>query len=559
MILGKVLTFAAALFGLAAQANAQSVCDASFADGLLRPEQDPNPFRARAVSITEAGVSHRETIPGLPPFISGMSGLGVVEFETLQFAGALLPYSLDIARKAVAAQIQFEATKFNITKLTEPGFARTDAGPDFMFGDDLFGRSRHLFYAGYIQRATRLPFSLTDAAVAGLLPAGETLSKALAAGKLYVEDHSSLGFLEKLHVPGKSFAYPTALFYRSAVTGLKPLAIKLSYNSPLIVTPRDGAIWTLAKIMTNSAYSTRSIQGNHFTEHFAMVPLTTSYHRKLASNHPIRVILTHPLRQNIGIVSFGGRTLLTPQVGFFDNLLAIGAFSYYNLAPDAEIAARGLGNLMDDLPYYNIARRYHQTFLTLMTDLVNVYYPDDAAVVRDRELQAYALDVATLGKVTGFPSSFATRGEVARMLALAFYQATFRHGLLGTLGLEWIQSLPLSTFSFHRALPKTKTEVTDANIITWFPSLTTAISEIQLVARFGRPVLASENLYGAYNPLPSIGVPGVRSNKTACAFDKYLASLTEINQAVSAFALNDPVVKGWDVMSPTRLPNFFYN
>ncbi|KAJ3108104.1 hypothetical protein HDU97_002339 [Phlyctochytrium planicorne] len=496
-----------------AQAAAAATCDPSFVDGLLIPQNDRNPLRSVITNLFAQAVQHKVIYPGLPPFIDGTNGISVAEFEDLQFTSGLIPYVLDIGKKAILAEVQFQSLKFNITKLSDylklygnifaaPGFVSNN-DTNFL-NDDFFARSRLLFYGSFIRsfKGPRLPFRLQDKEIPGLLPANETLASALSSGKLYVEDHTEVDYIHRHIVAGKFLGFPTVLFYKQENGPLVPLAIKLGH---LTITPTDGAIWTFAKIVANSVNSQRSIMGIHFLDHFALLPLTTSYYRTLASNHPVRVILGHILRQNLGVIGFGRRTLLVPESGFIDQVIAAGTegslammteiyntFDFFASDPNAEIKSRDIEGLMSDFPFYSTAKQYHATFTDLMNDLIGAYYTDDAAVSNDAELQAFAKDVSGVAKLKDKP------------------------------------------------MPIKKDEVTDDNIVSWFPNLHQAIEEIELVARFRRPVPAAENLYRAFEAIPLIGLPGLRSAKTACAFEKYGAALDRIALAVDAVT-KDPV------------------
>ncbi|KAJ3098834.1 Mitogen-activated protein kinase 4a [Phlyctochytrium planicorne] len=579
MILKNIFLLATLLLG-------GHICNASFVDGFSLPQNDPSPVRSLATSIIGDLVIHQNTFPGLPPFINGLNGLGVIEFETLMISSRVIPYLLDISRRAIAAQVQFQAANFKITKLSDyltlygnifPSPSYVAANTDFL-SDAFFGRSRVLFYGSYIKgyksiRYNMMPFKLADDDVAGLLPAGETLNSALKAGKLYIEDHTDIAYLAKDLAGGKILAFPIALFYKPTQGSLIPLAIKLDPSSSVVVTPKDGAAWTFGKIAVNSINSQRAALGTHFLDHFALAPITTAFYRTMSTTHPVRVIMSHITRGNIGVISFGSRTLLTPKYGFLDNLFAIGrngtldvlasiyknTYSFFGTVPEEEIYQRELIGLMKDNPFYTTAKQYHATFTTLMNDLINIYYVDDDAVRKDTELQAFAADVGLVAKLKGFPSQFDNREDVAATLAQAMYVATFHHGVVGTTGFDWTETLPLSTLSFWKPLPTKKTDVTDANIVSWLPDVSHAINEIQLVSRFRQTVTAPDNLYHAFEAITSFGFQAVKSDKTICAFDKYKASLDQIAQNVAVIASSDPIIKGWDVMTPSRIPNFVFN
>ncbi|KAJ3159185.1 Hydroperoxide isomerase aloxe3 [Irineochytrium annulatum] len=565
----------------------RSTCDATFVDGLSTPNPTDPGFNQRefVLSVLQDEVVHAPgPFPGLPPVMSGHDtglllnqGLTHCAQMTLAgFTGSIAKSLIDIghmkvqtqgllAAKGVSNFSTLEAYSAVYSVFPVPPGVTSQTGTDAYFG-----RARLTYNPHYIKKVATtgaLPFPLTDAAVKGLLDYGVTLAAAKAAGNLYVVDHSIVAALASTGGnTGKYGSASMALFYLNKAGALMPIAIqnrgftKGSTAAPLVVTPNNGWDWTLAKIAMNSIEHERLAVDHFLQTHIALAPITTSQYRMLAASHPVYVMLDTVLQYNIGNIAFGVSVLNTPVYGVFDDLAPIGgagviqaltadyaAWSFYDFNPHNDLKARKLGGI-PKFPWFDQATALYDAIGALTTDLVNVYYPSDAAVQADFELQGFAKDVVTNGKVVGFPSSFPTRASLSQAVAHIIYLTAVRHHSMNTYTQGFISGLPWTPTALYKPLPTTLGTVTAANIASWLPDVRHSMSQTAAAFSFQIPVAVGQTLYWIFNSTT------LHSPRTQCVLDSFRASLDPIVSAVEASAAADTIVTGWNLMSPFRLP-----
>ncbi|KAJ3159186.1 Mitogen-activated protein kinase 4a [Irineochytrium annulatum] len=558
----------------------RSTCDASFVDGLITPNPADPGFNQRefVLSVMQDEVVHAPgPFPGLPPVMSGHdTGLLLNQINLAAFAGTFINYAHSIGQMKMESFGMFAAQGVkNFSTLDAYSAAYTvfpaPPGVTNQTGTDAyFGRARLTFNPHYIKQVATsgaLPFPLTDAAVKGLLDTGVTLAAAQAAGKLYVVDHSIIASMAPMiGNPGKYSSASVGLFYLNKAGALMPIAIqnrgftKGPAAAPLVVTPNNGWDWALAKIAMSSIEVDR-LAADHFIQtHIALSPITTSQYRMLASSHPVYVMLDTVLQYNVGTINFGLNVLFPPVYGAFDDIASITGsgviqimaaayptWSFYDLNPHNDLTARKLGGI-PNFTWFEQATALYDAIGALMTGLVNVYYPNDAAVQADFELQGFAKDVVTNGKVAGFPSSFPSRASLAKALAHITYIICVRHHSMNSYTEGYLNVLPWAPSALYKPLPTKLGTVTAANIASWLPDVRHTMSQVADSMSFQMPIAVDQTLYWIFNGT------ALRSPRTQCVLDAFRASLDPIVSAVEASAAADKIVTGWNLMSPVRLP-----
>ncbi|KAJ3144255.1 hypothetical protein HK101_002751 [Irineochytrium annulatum] len=330
--------------------------------------------------------------------------------------------------------------------------------------------------------------------------------------------------------------------------------------APLVVTPNNEWDWTLSKMAMNSVELVR-LAADHFIQtHLTLGPITTSQYRMLAASHPVYVMFDTVLQYNNGNNAFGLGVLTVPIYGVFDDITPISGagviqtmvadyatWSFYDFNPHNDLKARKLGGI-PNFSWFKQATALYDAIGTLASDLVNVYYSDDAAVQADFELQGFAKDVVTNGKVAGFPSSFTTRASLAKAIAHVIYLTSVRHHSMNTYTQGYMSVLPWSPGALYKPLPTKLGTVTAANIASWLPDVRRTMSQVADASSFQMPVPVGQTLYWIFNST------AIHSPRTQCVLDAFRASLDPIVSTVEASAAADKVVTGWDLMSPFRLP-----
>nr|XP_017204781.2 polyunsaturated fatty acid lipoxygenase ALOX15B isoform X2 [Oryctolagus cuniculus] len=321
-----------------------------------------------------------------------------------------------------------------------------------------------------IRRCRHLPknFPVTDAMVAPVLGPGSSLQAELERGSLFLVDHGILSSIRTNVVNGRpqfSAAPLTLLHQRPGRGPLVPLAIQLSQtpgpNSPIFLPSDDKWDWLLAKTwVRNAEFSvhealTHLLQGHLLPEVFTLAML-----RQLPHCHPLFKLLIPHTRYTLHINTLARELLIAPgQVVDRSTGLGIGGFSeliqrnmeqlsYATLCLPEDIRARGV----EDLPGYYYRDDGMQIWGAMerfVSEIVGIYYPSDAAVQDDQELQAWVREVFTKGflsrESSGVPSSLETRGALVQYVTMVIFTCSARHSSISAGQFDscaWMPNLP---------------------------------------------------------------------------------------------------------------------
>nr|CAD1837621.1 unnamed protein product [Ananas comosus var. bracteatus] len=264
---------------------------------------------------------------------------------------------------------------------------------------------------------------------------GSTVDQALKDNRLFILDHHDtlIPYLNRINSTGnKIYASRTLLFLKEDST-LKPLAIELSLPSPdgeqhgavsNVYTPSEngveGAIWQLAK-----AYATVNDSGVHqlishwLNTHATMEPFVIATNRQLSALHPINKLLSPHYRDTMNInalarqilINAGGILELTVFPARYAMEMSSFVYKSWNFMEEAlpaDLIKRGIlvGDgehpdkeqlLIKDYPYAVDGLAIWHAIETWVSDYCSIYYPSDAAVQADAELQAWWKEVREVG------------------------------------------------------------------------------------------------------------------------------------------------------------------
>ncbi|KAJ3327330.1 hypothetical protein HDU76_011982, partial [Blyttiomyces sp. JEL0837] len=208
-----------AIFNLETRQAVVPACNTSFVDGLYLPSQDPNVATRNALlGMIGPTFLHTTRVPGLPLAIGGPSGIGWAEADYTQFMAINLAFEQQNAGLKVQTFFGFMqagVTSFTTIASMKQAYALLPPAQSLNYDtttDSYFGHSRQSFAAHYIIAVKALPFTLTSAQTAEvtkLLDNYDTLTNALANGKIFVEDHSSFNWTLPYVIPGRHIGYPT--------------------------------------------------------------------------------------------------------------------------------------------------------------------------------------------------------------------------------------------------------------------------------------------------------------------------------------------------------------
>ncbi|XP_072990735.1 linoleate 9S-lipoxygenase 6-like [Typha latifolia] len=265
---------------------------------------------------------------------------------------------------------------------------------------------------------------------------GRTVDKALEDKRLFILDHHDtlIPYLNRINTTtsNKIYATRTVLFLQDDST-LKPLAIELSLPHPdgeqhgavsKVFTPSqtgvDESLWQLAK-----AYATVNDSGVHqlishwLNTHATMEPFVIATNRQLSQLHPIYKLLSPHYRDTMNINALARQTLINAggilELTVFPSKYAMEmsskvykSWNFMEQGLPADLIKRGVmvGNperpddlrlLIEDYPYAVDGLSIWFAIKTWVTDYCAIYYPTDAAVQADVELQAWWKEVREVG------------------------------------------------------------------------------------------------------------------------------------------------------------------
>lgn len=363
----------------------------------------------------------------------------------------------------------------------------------------------------WIRRMDKIPanFPVTDALIDGLLDKGKTLKDALREGRLFVCDYAVLKGISVSK--GMFVTQPIALFYAGADGQLRPLAIQL-YQTPEegpIFTPKDPpGTWLAVRTYLQSADAQVHEVIEHLLHgHMVVEVFDVAMHRALPLAHPVHQMLAPHLEFTMAVNTSARSKMLAPG-GPIDRTMAIGAKGAF------ELMARGWWELWDfdrhnvpadikrrgvDDP--NILRGYHwrddalatwDIIQRYVTAMVNHFYPDDAAVKADWELQAFHDELRSpqggaVRELPGGSKGFANRKTVIEVLTRLIYAASAGHAAGNNGQFDYYGFIPNTPGAMLLPPPRSKTEVwTENRLCKALPRFKAASVQIIMVRLLSR-------------------------------------------------------------------------
>lgn len=350
-------------------------------------------------------------------------------------------------------------------------------------------------------------FPVSEAHYAVSFGGRDTLAAAGAEGRLYLVDYALFDGvargtyptgLEKIVQPCLGlFAVPPG---RWSGRELVPVAIQASQtpgaNAP-IFTPADGMAWRWAKTALSVADGNMHQAVAHFTNtHAAVQPFAMAAKRQLASNHPLRLLLD-PHVEGLIEVNDDAQSSLICEGGGIDVVMAptieavrelVGRV-YEDLDFDAatlpgDLAARGVDDpdLLPVYPYRDDGLLIWDALSRWVAEYVAIYYPDDATVQADGELQAFIAEVnADEGgrfRHTGQGGRILTVDYLAGLITHVIWRSGPQHAAVNfpqSFQLSQAQAAPLAAYA---EAPTQVEGVTEQQWIRSLPPLSTAYNQL---------------------------------------------------------------------------------
>ncbi len=331
--------------------------------------------------------------------------------------------------------------------------------------------------------------NITNADVQRSLGPGHTLVGLMRSGRLFVCDYAMLKDLPwGSAAPGpKRLWGPLALFYwRDPGPGtgpdgeFVPVAIQVRrapWADKRVFTPHDADSkgWMAARMVLQQADATLHEVGTHLVRtHLVLEPFVIAAERNLSVRHPLLQLLRPHLRFILNINDDARNLLLNPG-GRIEQLLGCTRAAAFDLAAEvyrdwsfwedarlpAELATRGVDDPAK-LPHYayrDDGLLVYDAIHRFVTDFVDHYYANNAAVVGDGELQAFAQELRTSSKgkvkrLTPDRNRIRTKAHLIEVLTGVIWTSGPQHAAVNYTQWDMIgfaANVPLATY---RDIPK---------------------------------------------------------------------------------------------------------
>lgn len=354
-------------------------------------------------------------------------------------------------------------------------------------------------------------FMVTDAHVKKTLP-HETLASLADKGRLFVCDYSAtLNLPLGSYTSGilgitrqKQLYSPFALFAWVPETDeapgcLQPLAIQCQPAGPHtdVFTPRDGIAWKMAKTVVQQADSTTQELISHLARtHLILEGVLLSCRREMAPWHPVRVLIDAHGYNTLAINDFAAHHLIAPG-GQVDEVFSatlegnlemaargLAAFSFDELAPEAQLQARGLndGAMLGEYPWRDDALLIWPIVERFVERYVRTYYGCDGDVASDPELQAFLQTLASpegacLPKVPPVKTISALTGALARIV----WTATAQHACLNNAQFDHLGYAPEAPGALYAEAPQLGKPLAQTDWMKMLPPVSAAMTQLSLL------------------------------------------------------------------------------
>jgi arachidonate 15-lipoxygenase len=355
-------------------------------------------------------------------------------------------------------------------------------------------------------------FHLNDAHIAAASP-GDTLTRAVQEGRLFIADYEMLADLEPNTMGGpKRWVHAPRVAYvvRPGTNTPSVFAIQVGRGAGApVFTPADGWGWAIAKTHASVADTIAgAIWFHHARTHLVAEPMFVSAHRQLAPNHPVLRLLTPHSEGTLYINSVGHDTVFAPH-GILDWFTGASRESVRELARrsvetfdfDASyfprrLRARGVDgdSALGDFPWRDDGLLVFEALRAWVEAYIGLYYRDDADVLGDVELQAWLTEmVAPDGgglQGLGQGGAFRTRGYLVDTLTQAIFSGSALHAAMNFPVKDEMAFVPNSPFAAYGEAPDRVSGWTEADYLAVLPPMDQAQRQMDVAwllgaARYG--------------------------------------------------------------------------
>ena len=395
----------------------------------------------------------------------------------------------------------------------------------------------------------------------------DSLDAALAEGRLYLADYAPLDGAELGTFPnGQKYLYaPLALF---VITGAKkellPVAIQCKQtpgsDNP-IFTPNDGYNWLIAKTIVETADGNIHEAFTHLGRtHLTMEAFVISSYRQLADSHPLALLLWPHFEGTLAINKASWQHLIADKGGV-DKLMG------GTIATSRKVAVQGVQStrVMNDLlpqtfaqrdvsdreafpnyPYRDDSLLYWDAIHEWVNAYVRLYYPNDAEIQRDPELQGWARELAADngGRIKGLPNNGLIQRieELIEVATFVIYTCSVQHAAVNFPQYDCMSYVPNMPLAGYRPAPTTKTGATEADFVAMLPTLDMA--ELQMDLGF---LLGTVH----YTELGQYHRDQFQDARVAAPLQQFQKRLTDIGKKINERNLTR---RPYETLAPSGIP-----
>ncbi|TMS14027.1 Arachidonate 15-lipoxygenase B [Larimichthys crocea] len=385
-------------------------------------------------------------------------------------------------------------------------FVKTHWMEDWYFGYQCLNGCNPL-----LVRQTRiLPpnLSITSDMIHPFLPEGSSLEQELQKGTVYLLNYEILDGVPANMVNGEQtyLCAPLCLLHLNQQGQLLPIAIQLQQTpgpqNPVFL-PSDGCDWLLAKIWVHSAdFQCHQLSSHYLRTHMLGEMCCVATLRQLPEIHPLHQLLMPHVRTSLQI-NIQARGSLLATNGVFDKAIGSGLealpvvisqaskrICYRALCVPDDLIDRGV----DKLPqcyYAQDALRIWDILYRFVVNWVNLYYIGDDDVQQDSELQHWITDINTHGfrQDAGLPQSLQTKAELSKFVTMIIFSCSALHAAVNFSQLDFSLWIPNCPASMRRPPPQVKGAVTEDDIISFLPDVSSSCRVLMVLALLSQPAI----------------------------------------------------------------------
>jgi arachidonate 15-lipoxygenase len=342
----------------------------------------------------------------------------------------------------------------------------------------------------------------------------------LAAGNIYITDYTGQdgSYSGPVLVEGRGYARgrkylpKVRAFYCWRRYGLSdrgelmPVAIQVGTQpeSPVYTPFSQAEPWLFAKFCVQVADANHHEMHTHLCRtHFAMEAFAVATARRLASSHPLSLLLRPHFRFMLANNDLGRRRLVQSGgpvdqllAGTLQESLALMADAYSNWRIDecafpTDLRDRG----MDDrqrLPHYPFrddGMLVWDALKQFVTDYLQHFYPTAQVLLGDPELQAWAAELAADRRsgganVPGMPATFTSVAQLIEIITTIIFTCGPLHSAVNYSQYDYMAfaaNMPLAAYVNPEVLNQPDPKIDDKTLLKLLPPYQKAAEQLEIL------------------------------------------------------------------------------